>query len=222
LRPKYAILPSRRIVLVTPDETELPAQRISDVRIVAYQPGRESEAAGVAVAPQVANALLPEPTPHVTVEIRDRVGRALVAAIEVLSPTNKRGDGHEEYAGKRQEYLRSDAHLIEIDLIRVGERFPLDRPLPDTPYFIFVARANRRPKVEFWPVSLRAPLPPVPIPLRGDDPDATLDLQAALTTIYDLFAFDELVDYSGPPPGPLTPDDAAWVEERLREAGRRS
>ena len=33
--------------------------------------------------------------------------------------------------------------------------------------------------------------------------------------------FDELVDFSGPPPGPLTPNDAAWVEERLRQAGRR-
>ena len=139
LRPKYAVLPSRRIVLVTPDETELPAQRIPDVGVVSHQTGQRVEATGLAVAPLVANAVTPEPTPQVTVEIRDRAGRSLVTAIEVLSPTNKRGDWRDEYFDNRNEYLRSTAHLVEIDLVRVGDRFPVD------------SRCRKRPTTRLWP-----------------------------------------------------------------------
>src|SRR5947209_14772918 len=49
----------------------------------------------------VLTANLPEPIPHISVEIRDVAERRLVACIEVLSPTNKRGTGREEYAAKR-------------------------------------------------------------------------------------------------------------------------
>src|SRR5262249_34433793 len=40
--------------------------------------------------------------------------RRLVTVIEILSPTNKRGDGYEEYRDKRERILRSTAHLMEI------------------------------------------------------------------------------------------------------------
>jgi hypothetical protein len=69
---------------------------------------------------------------------------------------------------------------------------------------------------------MEQPLPSVPVPLLPGDADATLDLQQALTTVYDIIGYDELIDYSQPPPGPLTPEQRAWVEERLRSAGRRS
>jgi len=59
------------------------------------------------------------------------------------------------------------------------------------------------------------------VPLLPGDADVSLDLQQALTTVYDIIGYDELVDYSQPPYGPLTPEQAAWVEERLRSAGRR-
>src|SRR5438128_10997755 len=50
------------------------------------------EADDVAVATNV-----PTPVPHRTVEIRDTARQTLVTAIELLSPTNKRGRGHTEY-----------------------------------------------------------------------------------------------------------------------------
>src|ERR1700736_2609626 len=77
----------------------------------------------------------PEPIPHISVEIRDVAERRLVTCIEVLSPTNKRGPGREEYAGKRFQILSGNAHLVEIDLLRVGTRFPTALPLPAVPYF---------------------------------------------------------------------------------------
>src|SRR5262249_25432594 len=115
-------------------------------------------------------------------------------------------------------------HLVEIDLLRVGTRYPTTELLPEAPYFVFVSRAESegRSKVEVWPIRLEEPLPSIAVPLLPGDPDVTLDLQAALTTEYDIVGYDQLVDYSQPPPGPLTAQQLAWVEDRLRAAGRRT
>ena len=110
---------------------------------------------------------------------------------------------------------------MEIDLVRIGARFPTAQPLPTVPYFVFLSQAGRRHEVEVWPIALEQPLPPVPIPLLPGDSAVTLDLQQALAVVYDIIGYDELVDYTRPPPGPLTPAEAAWVEEQLRRAGRR-
>ena len=67
-----------------------------------------------------------------------------------------------------------------------------------------------------WPISLEQPLPVVPIPLLPGDPAVPLDLQQALAVVYDIIGYDELVDYTRPPPGPLSAAESAWVEERLR------
>src|SRR5262245_57020856 len=45
--------------------------------------------------------------PHSWVEIRDSAKRKLVTLIEILSPTNKGGDGRKEYLEKRKRILRS-------------------------------------------------------------------------------------------------------------------
>ena len=44
----------------------------------------------------------------------------VIAVIELLSPTNKSGDGRKEYLSKRAEVLYSPTHLVEIDLLRAG------------------------------------------------------------------------------------------------------
>jgi hypothetical protein len=222
LRPKYVALSTRRVVLAPPDETEGAAgQRFPDVGILSsHQPG--GAPAAVAPAPLILPAILPEPIPHVSVEIRDVAQRRLVTCIEVLSPTNKRGPGQEEYAAKRFQILSGGAHLVEIDLLRVGTRFPAGEPLPAVPYFVFISRVGLRHQVEVWPVALADRLPPVRVPLLPDDPPVELDLQQALTVIYDIIGYDELIDYTRSPPGPLTSAEAGWVEEQLRRAGRRA
>jgi hypothetical protein len=223
LRPKYVALSTRRVVLAPPDENGGAAgQRFPDVGILSSHAPGPSPAATVASAPLVLPASLPEPIPHVSVEIRDVAERRLVTCIEVLSPTNKRGPGREEYAGKRFQILSGDAHLVEIGLLRVGTRFPTAEPLPAVPYFVFISRAGRRHEVETWPIALEQRLPVVPVPLLPDDAPMPLDLQQALTVVYDIIGYDELVDYTQPPPGPLTPAEAVWVEEQLRRTGRRA
>lgn len=131
------------------------------------------------------NAGLGDPIPHVSVEIRDRKDRRLVTCIEVLTPTNKVGPTREEYVGKRSRVLSTEAHLLEVDLIREGARIPTPSSLPAAPYFVFLT-GPRREHVAVWPIHLVAPLPTVPVPLLSGDADVQLDLQLALTTICDI------------------------------------
>jgi len=113
------------------------------------------------------------------------------------------------------------AQLVEIDLLRAGTRFPTAQPLPAVPYFVFTCRAGKRHQVEVWPIALAEPLPVIPIPLLQGDEPVPLDLQQALPVTYDNIGYDQLVDYSQPPPGPLTPSELASVQEQLRRSARR-
>jgi hypothetical protein len=222
LRPKYLALAEERVLVAPPDPIEMPPQlRVADVGV--YPTGVAGSSSGVAVtaAPLLLTALIPDQMSQTYVEVHDANEQRLVAAIEVLSPTNKRGPGLVEYRKKREEYLLSNVHYVEVDLLRIGERFPLAGTLPSVPYFVFVSRASRRPRVETWPVPLDQPLPTVPIPLLPGDADVPLDLQQALQAIYDWYSYDRVVNHAGEPTVPLSPDQQAWAAARLRDAGLR-
>src|SRR2546426_472289 len=88
--------------------------------------------------------------------------------------TPKLGD---KYVEKRERILASSVHLVEIDLLRGGERAPMAESFPAQPYFVLVHRADQRPMADVWPISLDQRLPIIPIPLADDDPDAQVDLQ---------------------------------------------
>lgn len=206
LRPRYVALPEERFVV-----------EIQDARSHIYPDGgvtssEVAEPGGHRLPLQLAT-VVPSPVPLVTVEIRSTDQRQLVTTIEIVSPTNKRGDGRREYLGKRQKVLRSSAHLVEIDLLRRGTRVPMEHPLPKAPYFVLVGRAGDRPMVDVWPVAFDQPLPTVPIPLRDGEPEIPLDLQEAFDRVYDLRGFDLLIDYTRPPEVGL---DAIEAEQASR------
>lgn len=137
----------------------------------------------------------------------------VVAVVEVLSPTNKRGDaseGQRAYLAKRRQVLHSSAHLVEIDLLRAGRRVPMARPLPRADFFVIVSRAERRPDCDVFPVGLRDRLPVIPVPLQGDE-DVEVDLQALLDAVYERAGYDLDLDYSRPPVPPLRPEDETWA-----------
>lgn len=179
-----------------------------------------SVGAVLAEAPIKLTTVVPSSVPHSWVEIRDASGRTLVTLIEILSPTNKRGDGRREYLEKRNKILLSTAHLMEIDLLRKGKRVPMTKPLPAADYFVFLTRANKRPESEVWPIHLLDPLPPVRVPLRDPDPDVLLDLQLAFTTIYELSPYAVAIDYSKPSDVPLSKAAAQWSADRIKAAQR--
>ena len=143
-------------------------------------------------------------------DIRDSKSRRLVTVIELLSPTNKRpSDDRQRYLAKRAGRLRSEAHSVEIDLLRGWPRMPFDEP-PSGDYCVLVSRVEDRPRAEFWPIGLRERLPVIPIPLQDPDPDAELDLQAVLHRVYDAAYYRDYI-YDGSPWPPLSDEDADWA-----------
>lgn len=172
----------------------------------------------VEAAPLVLPIAMKVPTRYTRLELRTIGDEQLVTAIELLSPANKRpgADGADAYEHKRQELFQSTAHLLEIDLLRAGQRLQVAGPLPAYPYFIFLSRVEKRPHAEIWPLSLRQPFPRVPIPLRRPDPDIVMDLNVALQQIYTSAAYERRINYRLPPPKPeLAADDVIWLDERL-------
>lgn len=184
-------------------------------RIIRERGSATAEATAPLIAPLTLRLLEPVSVRVPTVEIRDVARNELVTSIEILSPVNKREPGLGKYRQKRQRLQEANVHLLEIDLLRRGQR-PLTHPrLPDAPYLITLVRAGSH-EVGVWPVYLQNPLPDVPVPLRAPDPDVALELGAALQAIYDEAAYDLSLDYSLlPPPPPLSAGDEAWVRQLM-------
>jgi hypothetical protein len=220
LLPRYVARTNERFVMTVPDTDDEIAVSTAAVYPDAFvaETGIQAKLLrpqfGLAVMPaplQVAT-VMPEPVRQYTVEILDVANRRLVTAIEVLSPSNKRGDSREEYVSKRQRILLGSAHLMEVDLLRSGQRVPMQKPLPASPYFVLLSRAEKRPITEVWPIKLKDSLPPVPVPLLKGDDDVPLDLQAALTAVYDTFGYSVTIDYTRPPIPQLAQEDAKWAQ----------
>ncbi len=168
-----------------------------------------------------------EPVTEGYIEIVDvKSGHRVVTTIEVLSPTNKRpGEGQELYLQKQADMKQAGVNIVEIDLLRGGQRVLLAIPqlIPPshrTAYQICIWRAARPRQVEVFRVPLREPLPAFRVPLRPTDRDVILNLQAIVDQCYRNGGYDD-IDYRGDPDPPLSPQDAAWADAFLREQGRR-
>jgi hypothetical protein len=199
---------------------------VPDVAVLEHEATQSAPggASAVEAAPLTLPALMEVPVEYARIEIRTVRDQVLVTAIELLSPSNKRSgaDGADAYEKKRQQIFASTAHLMEIDLLRAGQRPQLARPLPPASYFIFLSRVERRPQIEIWPLSLRESIKLVPVPLLRPDPPVALDLGAAIHEAYRRGRYDLDIDYNAPPPPPeLSPEDAAWLDGHLRERGLR-
>jgi hypothetical protein len=148
------------------------------------------------------------------IEIKSLPELELVTAIEILSPTNKRGAGRIEYLEKRASLIERPVNLVEIDLLLGGRPVPLGKPLPPHHYSAIVARSTFRPDAQVYTWTVRHRLPALPIPLRSPDADVLLDLGAAFELTYRLGRFSRIVRHGSPLPEnvPLSSADRAWAE----------
>ena len=158
------------------------------------------------------------PLPQVrlaTVAIRDVAQNILVTSIAILSPVHKREPNLSHYRQKRERLREANVHLLEIDLLRRGTRAWVHPRLPDVPYLVLLTRAQTS-AVEVWPIKLHETLPTLPVPLRAPDPEAILDLAAALRAIYDAALYHLSIDYTqDPPPPTLANEELNWLSTPL-------
>ena len=123
--------------------------------------------------------------------------------------------------------MGSRTSLVEIDLLRAGERMPAyvrdhsNGAPPFYDYRVLVARGDRRPLADLFVFGVRDLIPRVPAPLARGQEGVEVDLRPLIDTIYDALSYDLRIDYTLNPVPPLEGEDAAWADRLLREAGRR-
>ena len=215
VRPRYVVEVEQYVYLAREDDE--PDRLVEpDIAVVEASPEALALAGGTAVAATLAPVIYAVPVPRQHrqkfLSIRDHQSRNIVTVIELLSPTNKRpGDGLSEYLVKRSNILYTPAHLVEIDLLRDGQRLATREPLAPADFYTFVCRWQTRSRAEVYGWTLRDRLPVIPVPLADKDPDVPLDLQAAFTTTYDRAGYDYALDYHSPVKPPLEASQSEWV-----------
>lgn len=193
-----------------------------DLNVVRVGPGTPPQSAGSAgvalLEPTtIANVQRLDPYTQGFIEIRRLPDQELVTVVEVLSRTNKSGEGRGLYLEKRERLLRQPVGLVEIDLLREGRRLELAKPLPRAHYYALVSRADHRPFCDVYGWTVRDPLPPVPVPLHREDGTVVVSLAEAFRRTFRRGRYPRLTDYTKPPPAPtFSPEDAEWVAATAR------
>jgi hypothetical protein len=231
LPPGFASFVEERVYIVVPENTAIP-----DI-VITRQPtatiGRSGTTAVLERKIDEAETVtyFPDEVRELFIEIRtiESEQEDVIAAIELLSPTNKLpgGRGREEYDKKQRDILESPAHLVEIDLLRAGTHtvaVPRSVVLAKGPwdYLICIHAAGEGTTFRIWRNFLVSPLPKVSIPLKSGVPDVALDLQDALNQVYDRGPYQRVMNYHGEPLPLLSKEYETWTHDLLREKGYRT
>lgn len=154
-------------------------------------------------------------------------GNRVITAIEILSPWNKApGRLSKDYRRKLDDYAVGEVSVVEIDLLRYPPRGRLmvsDADIPAerrAPYYVCVRYGWNPDRWYAYPVTLRRPIPRIPIPLRETDDAIALHLQPLIERVYTAGGHDD-IDYAKSLDPPLEAGDAAWTDELLKAAGKR-
>jgi hypothetical protein len=217
LDPRYVASIEERVFIEGPQRRvpDVWIQKIRDADGIAALADTESD---TAVIVEVDDLEIHE----TRVEILDSYNELkLVALIEVVSPTNKAaGPGRVSYKSKQKETLARECHLIEIDLLSHGRHvlcIPDWRVKPLEPFdsLCCVSRWPSRNRFELYPRTLRQRLPCLKIPLADEDPDTTLDLQAAFEQVYVDGRYWRRIRYDEKCKPRLSSQDQSWADERI-------
>ena len=228
LRPEYMVrIEERMYVSEETDGEGLRQARLPDVMVL---DDRAATSASVAVveAPRGKDAI-PVRIPYKD-EQRQRYlevirvsNREVVAVIELLSPSNKSSPGRQAYIAKRNQVFHSLSHLVEIDLLRIGDPLPVIGDVPPSHYRILVTNARSMDAIaHLYPCSIQSPLPHFVMPLVEGSEGIAIDLKPIIDEVYILGSYDRDIDYQQDPEPPLSDADRAWLDKLLREKGLRN
>ena len=226
---RYLVRAGERSYLVLVEaEGKVDHAFLPDVSVTATErrrrPSRKKGGAAAAepegeIEPLVLRAFIEEEHREAFLEIYEASPeQRLVTSIEILSPSNKRPNspGRELYLRKRQSTMLGGVNLVEIDLLRGGERMPMLDPWPASPYTLMAAPAKKPYACLVWPGHFEKPLPPIRVPLAKPDPPLPLNLQPMVEAAYERSRYDQSIDYTRLLSPPLAPEETAWLEKRLR------
>jgi hypothetical protein len=216
IEPRYVASVEDRVFLEEHERQRAPDVWVQKVR----DESRVQPAATALATPVLVEVEQLEVHEH-CIEILDLYrNQRVVTVIELVSPSNKAaGPGRDSYLAKQRATLASECHLVEIDLLRRG-RHVLSIPpagargLRPYDYLVCVSRWPARRVFAAYRYSLRDRLLPFPVPLADPDPDAPLDVPAALEQVYAEGRYDLRVLYDQPCQPRLRPDDQRWADER--------
>lgn len=224
LRPKYFV--SVEVRMYEEKDTESVLVGLPDISVLSKKGqvntsnSTESTVATTATSTKPITVTLPIP---ITIrqgylEIQEVATKEVVTTIEILSPSNKRGGkGREIYLEKREKILDSLTNFIEIDLLRRGQRMPISNQNIKSHYRILVSRGKQRPRADLYAFNIQNKIPEFPLPLRPEDTELIIDLQALLNNIYDVGSYDLKIDYTQKPVPELSEKDAVWAETWLQQ-----
>ncbi len=202
---------------------------IPDVLLVSpkYPPPMSMGGTAIAIAPTVTTTIaptidpltikipMPKETIHRLLEIRSVGTKEVVTVIEILSPVNKvNREGRKMYMKKRRKILGSWTHLVEIDLLRVGNPMPMDTN-QENHYRTLISRHDDRPYAKVYLFSVRDHIPDIPIPLLEGDSEPMLKLNDILHEAYINGGYILDIDYNQQPSPPLDDEDWAWAKQVL-------
>jgi hypothetical protein len=225
IRPGLLARIDERLIVET-GEGAAPRSIYPDVRVFERHSKRPagSDPGGVAVAEPLLIKIGNEKATEGFIRIIDPAsGGTLVTVIEFLSTANKQAHGREQYLKKQEEIESAEVSLVEIDLLRAGGwvlQVPIYHVPPDyhMPYRACVRRGWKWDEFEFYHLPFEQRLPKISIPLRENDADAFLDLQALIDQVYRSGGYDE-IDYSVPPIPPLEGASADWARDVISKRG---
>jgi hypothetical protein len=228
LPERYVVRTSERPYVVIAETEGKEEHRFNpDVGVLSRTPAGSSIAGAVAVADLPSATQKVSMRAFIATDYREKFieiyalqpERTLVTCVEILSPSNKRRGttGWETYMRKRQGLLLGEANLVEMDLLRHGNRFPMLDPWPTSPYTVLVCRRDRAPYCDVWPAHFLSRMPVIPVPLLSEDADVNIDLQPMFDTIYADFQYARDIDYTRPLTPPLTAEESTWLAQQLQQ-----
>ena len=221
--PKYRAAVERRIYEMSDGESILVG--IPDVSVTQgiSRPSQDEISNNIGMLtpqPTIVTLPMPEAVRESYLEIREIETGLVVTVIELLSPKNKKaGPGRIAYETKRQQVLRSFAHLVEIDLLRTGTPMPMLGQSAPSLYRILISLAHQRPRANLYSLSLQTSIPIFKVPLCRGESEPTLDLQRLIHEVYDRAGFAFVIDYNRMLSPRLTQANQTWLTEHLQSQG---
>jgi hypothetical protein len=225
LLPKYDVRLEEYLLLEHDVE---PTHRVKPDVVIRTQWDKEPFATGIAATmvridtSETVEAAYPDfdPLTQRRLVVTHRTSGRVVTIMELLSPINKASgkDGIDAYERKREELLTRSSHLIELDLLRGGERLPIKGNHPSGDYFVYIGRWERRPACQVIGWSWRAPLPSISVPLLPEDGEITLDLGAAFRDAYEPAYYDRRLPYHETLNPALSDEELQWIKSLNRDS----